>query len=153
MADVFSQLYIHLVFAPAQRMALINPEWEERLYKYITGIVETRNHKMLAIGGMPDHIHFFVGLKPSESISELVKAIKVSSNEFIKSEKLSKYSFNWQNGYGAFSHSRSQLHTVCKYILGQKEHHKKKNFKEEFLKICEDFNIEFDRKSMFEFFN
>lgn len=151
MADVFSQLYIHLVFSPKNRNALIKPVWEERLYKYITGIVEERKHKMLAIGGMPDHVHIFIGLKPAEAISDLVREIKKASNDFINFEKLTT-NFEWQNGYGCFSHSRSQIDTVCKYILNQKEHHRQKTFREEFLKFCNDFGIEIGKKQMFDWF-
>ena len=151
MADVFSQLYIHLVFSPKNRNALIKPVWEERLYKYITGIVEERKHKMLAIGGMPDHVHIFIGLKPAEAISDLVREIKKASNDFINFEKLTT-NFEWQNGYGCFSHSRSQIDTVCKYILNQKEHHRQKTFREEFLKFCDDFGIEIGKKQMFDWF-
>lgn len=152
MADVFSQMYIHLVFSPKHRNALIKLSWEERLYKYITGIVQGRNHKMLAIGGMPDHIHIFIGLKPVESVSDLVREIKKASNNFINAEKLST-NFDWQNGYGAFTHSRSQIDNVCKYILSQKEHHKNKTFQEEFLKFCNDFEIEIGKKQLFEWFD
>ena len=151
MADVFSQLYIHLVFSPKNRNALIKPVWEERLYKYITGIVEERKHKMLAIGGMPDHVHIFIGLKPAEAISDLVREIKKASNDFINFEKLTT-NFEWQNGYGCFSHSRSQIDTVCKYILNQKEHHRQKTFREDFLKFCDDFGIEIGKKQMFDWF-
>lgn len=151
MADVFSQMYIHLVFSPKNRNALIKLSWEERLYKYITGIVQGRKHKMLAIGGMPDHIHIFIGLKPVESVSDLVREIKKASNNFINTEKLST-NFDWQNGYGAFTHSRSQIDNVCKYILSQKEHHKNKTFQEEFLKFCNDFEIEIGKKQLFEWF-
>lgn len=104
MADVFSQMYIHLVFSPKNRNALIKLSWEERLYKYITGIVQGRKHKMLAIGGMPDHIHIFIGLKPVESVSDLVREIKKASNNFINTEKLST-NFDWQNGYGTVRRS------------------------------------------------
>lgn len=152
MADVFSQMYIHLVFSPKNRNALIKPSWEEHLYKYITGIIQGRSHKMLAIGGMPDHIHIFIGLKPVESVSDLVREIKKSSNHFINTEKLST-NFDWQNGYGAFTHSRSQINNVCKYILNQKEHHKNKTFQEEFLKFCNDFEIEIGKKQLFEWFD
>jgi REP element-mobilizing transposase RayT len=153
MADVFTQLYIHLIFCPAKRQSLIQPEWEERLHKFITGVVEKRGHKLLAIGGMPDHIHIFFGLKPAEGISDLVREIKNASNSFVKNEKLSKYTFNWQNGYAAFSYSRSQIDRVCKYILNQKEHHKKQRLKEEFMKMCEDHDIEIGRKIIFDFFD
>lgn len=152
MADVFSQMYIHLVFSPKNRNALIKLSWEERLYKYITGIVQGRKHKMLAIGGMPDHIHIFIGLKPVESVSDLVREIKKASNNFINTEKLST-NFDWQNGYGVFTHSRSQIDNVCKYILSQKEHHKNKTFQEEFMKFCNDFEIEIGKKQLFEWFD
>ena len=150
MADVFSQIYIHLVFTPKHRQALIHPSWEDRLYKYITGIVQTRGHKMLAIGGMPDHIHIFIGQKPAETISDLVLEIKKQTNDFVRKEKLSPHKFDWQNGFGAFSHSRSQVDIVCKYILNQKEHHQQKTFKEEFLKFCDDAGIEIGKKQFFE---
>ena len=149
---VFSQLYVHLVFSPKSRNALIKPFWEERLYKYISGIVDGRKHKMLAIGGMPDHIHIFIGLKPAEAISDLVREIKKASNDFINAEKLTS-NFEWQNGYGVFSHSRSQIDSVCKYILNQKENHRQKTFREEFLKFCNDFGIEIGKKQLFEWFD
>jgi len=150
MPDVFSQLYIHVVFSPKHRKALISTEWENSLYKHITKLVQNKGHKMLAIGGMPDHIHFFIGLKPSESISNLVREVKIQSNNFIKTERFSPHSFEWQNGYGAFSHSRSQIDPVCKYILNQKEHHRKQTFQDEFVKFCADFQIEIGKKQMFD---
>jgi putative transposase len=150
MADIFSQIYTHIVFSPKHRQALIQPEWEDRLHQYITGIVQTRGHKMLAIGGMPDHVHIFIGQKPSEAISDLVREIKTQTNEFVKTERLSPFKFDWQNGYGAFSHSRSQIDAVCKYILNQKEHHQKRTFEGEFLKFCEDAGIEIGKKQFFE---
>ncbi len=153
MADVFSQMYIHLVFCPARREALIRPEWEERLYKYITGIVQKRGHKLLAIGGMSDHIHILIGFKPVESVSDLVREIKTASTDFVRAENLSPFKFNWQKGYGVFTCSKSDLHRVCQYILNQKEHHRKVRFKEEFTGICHDFGIEMGKKINFEFFN
>jgi putative transposase len=152
MADVFSQLYIQTVFAVKSRKALIRPEWEEELYKYTTGIVQTRGHKMLAIGGMPDHVHIFIGLKPVESISDLVREIKNATNDFIKEQQFSPFKFDWQAGYGAFSYSRSHMDAVCRYILNQKEHHKKRAFEEEFLKMLQDFGVEIGKKKMFDFF-
>ncbi len=152
MADVFSQLYIQTVFAVKNRQALILPTWETDLYKYTTGIVENKGHKMLAIGGMPDHIHIFIGLKPAEAIADLVREIKKSTNTYIKDNHLSKFAFDWQAGYGAFSYSRSHMDAVCKYILNQKTHHAKRTFEEEFLKMIEDFGIEIGKKTMFDFF-
>ncbi|MFN0034444.1 MAG: IS200/IS605 family transposase [Saprospiraceae bacterium] len=152
MADVFSQIYIQTVFAVKNRQSLINPKWEEDLYKYTTGVVQNRGNKMLAIGGMPDHVHIFVGLKPAEALADLVREIKKATNEYIHENHLSKFKFDWQAGYGAFSYSRSHRDAVCKYILNQKEHHRKKTFEEEFFKILADFEIEVGQKQMFDFF-
>ncbi|MCC6279589.1 MAG: IS200/IS605 family transposase [Saprospiraceae bacterium] len=152
MADVFSQLYIHAVFAVKNRFSLILPEWEESLYKYTTGIVETRGHKMLSIGGMPDHIHIFFGLKPAEAISDLVREIKNATNDYIKEQGFSPYKFDWQAGYGAFSYSRSHMDTVCRYILNQKVHHQKQTFEQEISKMLEDFGVDIGKKKMFDFF-
>ncbi|MFN0016231.1 MAG: IS200/IS605 family transposase [Saprospiraceae bacterium] len=152
MADVFSQLYIQTVFSVKHRDAVILPAWEENLYKYITGIVENRGHKLLSIGGMPDHIHIFFGLSPAESIATLVAEIKKSSNGYVNEQGFSPVKFDWQTGYGAFSYSRSHMDAVCKYILNQKEHHKKRTFEEEFLKLLSNFGIEAGKKKTFDFF-
>ena len=130
-AGTYSQIYIQTIFALKGRESLINSDWEERLYKYITGIVTNKEQKLLAINGMPDHLHFLIGMRPSCCLSDLVREIKKASNDFINEKKLSKYKFNWQEGYGAFSYSHSQLDGVIAYIMNQKEHHKKKTFKEE----------------------
>ena len=152
MADVFSQLYVQTVFSVKNRKALIHPSWEEQLYQYTTGVIQERGHKMLAIGGMPDHIHIFLGLKPAESLSDLVREIKNATNDYIKDNRLSSNKFDWQAGYGAFSYSRTHRDAVCKYILNQKEHHKTKTFEEEFLKMLADFEVEIGRKTIFDFF-
>ena len=133
MPGTFSQIYIQVVFAVKGRDSLINATWEEELYKYISGIVKNKGQKMLAINGMPDHIHFLIGMKPSCCLSDLVREIKKSSNDFIKEKKFSKLKFEWQKGYGAFSYSHSNLGNVIKYIMNQKEHHKKQTFKDEYL--------------------
>lgn len=150
MADVFSQIYLHIIFTPKRREALIQPEWEERLHKYMTGFIQNRGHKLLAIGGMPDHVHLFIGFKPSDNISDLVKGIKTQTNGFINAENLTTAKFEWQNGYGVFSHSRSQIKAVCQYIRNQKEHHQKKTFSAEFFKMCEDFGVEVGKKDFFD---
>jgi REP element-mobilizing transposase RayT len=152
MADVFSQIYIQTVFVVKSRKALIRPEWENELYKYTTGIVQERGNKLLAIGGMPDHIHILIGLKPAESLSDLVREIKKATNTYIKEQRFSKFAFDWQAGYGAFSYSRSHIAAVCKYILNQKEHHRQRSFQEEFFKILKDFEVEIGKKKMFDFF-
>ncbi len=105
MPGTFYQIYIQIVFAVKGRNSLIQSEWEEELYKYISGIVRNKDQKLLAINGMPDHIHFLIGMKPSCCLSDLIREIKKSSNEFIKQKKFTKYQFEWQEGYGAFSYS------------------------------------------------
>ena len=149
MAGTFSQIYIQVVFAVQNREYMIQSSWEEELYKYISGIVRNKEQKMLAINGMPNHIHFFIGMKPSCCLSDLVREVKKSSNEFINEKKLSKFKFNWQEGYGAFSYSHSQIDSVVKYIMNQKEHHKKYTFREEYLDFLKKFEIEFKDEYLF----
>ncbi len=150
MAGTFSQIYIQVVFAVKGRDSLIQESWEEELYKYITGIVRNKEQKMLAINGMPDHLHFFIGMKPSCCLSDLVREIKKSSNDFIKEKKFSKLKFQWQEGYGAFSYNHTNLDNVINYIVNQKEHHKKKTFKEEYMEFLKKFEIEFKEEYLFE---
>src|SRR5665648_11088 len=150
MPGTFSQIYIHIVFAVKNRDSLIHSSWEERLYQYITGVVQNKGQKMLAINGVNNHIHFMIGMKPSCCLSDLVREVKKSSNEWIKENRLNKYRFNWQEGFGAFSYSHSQLDQVIKYVMNQKEHHKKKGFREEYLDLLKKFEIEYDEKYLFE---
>jgi putative transposase len=135
MANTYTQLYIHLVFAVKNRDSFIRKTCKDDLEKYITGIIQNHKHKLLAIGTMPDHIHIFVGYNVNQLIPDLVENIKTSSNDWIKVNKLSKLKFEWQKGYGAFSHSRSQLDTVVKYILNQEQYHKKQSFRSEYLEM------------------
>jgi len=150
MAGTFSQIYIQVVFAVKGRDKLIHKLWEEELYKYITGIVQNKEQKMLAINGMPDHIHFIVGMKPSCCLSDLVREIKKFSNDFIKEKKFTEFKFHWQEGYGAFSYSHSNLDKAIKYIMNQKEHHRKKTFQEEYMEFLKKFEIEFKDEYLFE---
>ena len=148
--STYSQIYIQIVFAVKGRDSLIQLPSEVRIHKYITGIVQKKEQKMLAINGVPDHIHFLIGMKPSCRLSDLVREIKKSSNDLIREEKLSKFKFNWQEGFGAFSYSHSQLDDVIAYIMNQKEHHKKKTFKEEYMGFLKKFNVEYNEKYLFE---
>lgn len=150
MPNTFSQIYIQLVFAVKNRTALIESIWEERLYQYITGIVQNKEQKMLAINGASNHIHIFIGLKPTCCISDLVREIKKSSSAFIRDNQLSKFPFHWQEGFGAFSYSHSQVDAVCKYVMNQKEHHKKQTFQEEYIQFLNNFNIQYDEKYLFD---
>jgi REP element-mobilizing transposase RayT len=131
MANTYTQIYIHLVFAVSGRQNLIAKQHREELHKYITGIVQNRQHKMLAVFSMPDHTHLLVGFKPTIAISDLVTDIKAGSSKFINDSKWIMGKFNLQEGFGAFSYSKSQISNVIDYILNQEEHHKKQTFKEE----------------------
>jgi len=149
MANTYSQIYIQIVFAVKGRQSLIKDQHREQLHKYISGIVKNRGQKMLTIFAMPDHIHLLVGLKPSISISDLVRDIKAGSSKFINESNWIQRKFNWQNGFGAFSYSKSQIDNVIKYILNQEEHHKKTNFKEEYIDLLRKYEIEYDEKYLF----
>ena len=149
MADTYSQIYIQIVFSVQNRKALIHESFETELYKYITGIVQNKGQKLIAINGMPDHIHIFIGMKPNCCLSDLVREIKKSSNSFINEKQFTNVSFNWQEGFGAFSYSFSQIDTVVNYIKNQKSHHKTKSFKEEYLEFLDKFEIEYKEEYLF----
>ncbi len=150
MADTFTQIYVQVVFAVQNRNALIQKSWEEELYKYITGIVQNKGQKMLSINGTTNHVHFLIGMKPTCCLSELVREIKKSSNTFVKEKKFFQSNFQWQEGFGAFSYSHSQLNDVIKYIDNQKEHHKKLTFRDEYLAFLKAFEIEYKVQYLFE---
>lgn len=149
MANTYSQLYIHFVFGVQNRKSLIHPDWEEELYKYITGMIQKKGHKMIAINGMPDHLHIFVGYQPKESISELIKVVKGESSKWIREKQIVQGKFRWQEGFGAFSYSRSHICRVYKYIENQKEHHRKKTFMEEYIDLLEKYEIDYDERYIF----
>ena len=153
MSNTFSQIYIQVVFAVKYRKAIIHQSWEDDLYKYITGIIQNKGQKLIAINGMPDHIHIFIGMKPSCNLSDLVREIKKASNGFINDKKLTATNFQWQEGFGAFSYSQSHIDHVVKYINNQKQHHTKQSFKEEYLDFLQKFAIEYDEKYLFEWFD
>jgi putative transposase len=149
MANTYTQIHIHFVFAVKFRHGIIQSKWKEDLYKYIAGVIQNNNHKLLAINGMPDHIHILIGLRPAQSISDLMKDVKQSSSKWINDNKLTSGHFEWQEGYGAFSYSKSQIIQVINYIQNQEIHHKKKTFKEEYLDFLEKFEIDYDEKFIF----
>lgn len=150
MSDTYSQIYIHLVFAVKHRQTLISHQWEERLYQYMTGIMREKGQKMIAINGMPDHIHILIGMKPTCCLSDLVREIKKSSSVFIKENNFSQNQFNWQNGFGAFSYSHSHLDNIINYIMNQKEHHKKKGFKKEYIECLSKYDVEYKNEYLFD---
>lgn len=146
MANTYTQLYIQFVFAVQNRISLIQPSWKNDLYKYITGIVQTNNHKLIAINGTPDHIHVFIGYKPNQLIPDLMQDVKGSSSKWINTKGFVRGKFNWQEGYGAFSYSHSQINSVVQYIRNQEGHHKTKSFREEYLEFLKRFNISFNER-------
>ncbi|MDR1458678.1 MAG: IS200/IS605 family transposase, partial [Bacteroidales bacterium] len=144
MTNTYTQIYIHSIFAVQNRLSLIVAPWKEELYKYVTGIMQKHGHKMLQVGGMPDHIHLLFGMRPAESLSNLMKAVKGESSEWINKQRFVKGYFSWQEGYGAFSYSTSQLNNVIQYIANQAEHHKKRNMVTEYIEFLRNFGIEYD---------
>ena len=150
MANTFTQLYVHAVFAVKYREQLILPSFETRLHKYMTGIVTNLGQKMLAINGMPDHVHIFMGFKPTANIADIIGKVKSNSSGFINENKLLHGYFQWQEGYGAFTYAHAQRYQVINYILNQKEHHRKKSFKEEYLELLNEFEVEYDKRYLFD---
>lgn len=153
MGDTYTQCSFQLVFAVRNRNALIRKEWKDQLEKYISGIIRNNGHKVLAVGTMPDHIHILLGYHLNQLIPDLVEQIKTSSNAWVKENRLSRFRFGWQNGYGGFTYSRSQIDAVIKYILNQEKHHKKELFREEYLRILKKSEIEYKEEYLFEFFD
>ena len=149
MANTYTQIHIQFVFAVKYRDGIIHPSFKEELYQYISGIIKVNNHKLLAINGMPDHIHIFIGMRPTQSISDLLQDIKGSSSKWINEKKFLKLKFEWQEGYGAFSYSKSHVNDVIRYIQNQENHHKKESFREEYLKFLKVFEIEYDERYIF----
>ncbi|MFY7908173.1 MAG: IS200/IS605 family transposase [Emticicia sp.] len=149
MANTYTQIHLHLIFAVKYRTGIIQSTWKDELYKYITGIIQSNNHKLLIINGMPDHIHILVGIRPNQSVSELLQDIKGSSSKWINEKGFVKGKFEWQEGFGAFSYGKSQIKDVIKYIEKQKEHHKRRTFREEYLAFLDAFEVEYDEKYIF----
>ena len=152
MANTYTQLYIQLVFAVKRREDLIPKEHKNEVYKYMTGIIQNHKHKLLAINGMPDHVHIFIGQSPDQSLSKLVSEVKTYTTKFIKKQPWMRHDFSWQKGFGAFSYSRSHIDAVVKYIANQEQHHAKRTFKAEYLDMLEKFEVEYDERYIFDFF-
>ena len=148
MPNTYTQIHIQFVFAVKYRAALIGKEWKERLHQYMTGIFQGNNHKMLQINSMPDHIHIFIGMRPHQSISSLMQNVKTESSKWIKEQNLS-HSFAWQEGYCAFSYTKSQVPDVIRYIQNQEIHHQKETFLNEYRKFLTEFEIEWDERYIF----
>ena len=150
MIHTYTQIHIQTVFAVQNRMSLINKRWKNDLYAYMTGILQGHGHKLLSIGGVGDHVHIFFGFRPTESLSQLMLEVKRDSAIWINKNRLVLGRFSWQEGYGAFSYSKSQVPVVCHYIENQEIHHRKKTFLEEYLETLEKFGVEYDKKYIFQ---
>ncbi len=149
MANTYTQIHMQLIFAVQNRLAQIDKIWEEELYKYITGIVQNQKHKLLCINGMPDHLHILIGYRPHQALSDLLREIKGDSSLWINEKRFTKSKFAWQEGYGAFSYSRTDLPNVYSYIESQKIHHQKKTFLDEYKEFLEEFKVEYDERYIF----
>ena len=147
--DTYTQVHIHAVFAVKNRQSLILTSWKENLYKYIVTIIQNHCHKVLAIGGTADHIHILFGLRPSQSLSDLMREVKGGSSKWINEHRLSNGWFSWQEGYGAFSVSPSLMDRTTRYIFGQAEHHKTKTYHDEYCDTLKAYGIKYDERYAF----
>lgn len=150
MAGSYSQIYLQYVFAVKGRQNLLQKPWREEVFKYISGIIKGKNQKPIIVNGVSDHVHVFVGLKPAMPIPDLIRDIKNNSSNFINENKWVKGKFSWQEGYGVFSYSHSQIDNVYRYIANQEAHHKEKTFKDEYIDFLKKFEIDYDEKYLFE---
>lgn len=149
MANTYTQIHIQIVFAVQNRHCLIRKVWQDELYRYITGIIQKENHKLLAINGMADHLHLLLGMRPTQSLSGLVQDIKSGSSKWINERGFVKGKFSWQEGYGAFSYSKQDISNIIQYIASQEDHHRKKSFREEYLELLKQSHISFDDRYIF----
>ena len=149
MANTYSQIYIQAIFAVEHRAGLIQSAWKEELFKYIGGIFRNKKQKLIAVGGIEDHIHLLFGLRPSMAISDLIRDVKSDSTEFVNKKRFVRGRFSWQEGFGAFSYSRSDLDAVAKYVLDQERHHKRRSFKEEYMTLLDRFEVEYEDRYLF----
>lgn len=149
MANTYSQIYHHYVFAVKHRQCLIQHEWKDELFKYMTGCVTKHGCKLLSIGGVADHVHLLVGMAPTVSSTTLMTDVKRSSALWINEKFYRPGFFSWQNGYGVFSYAKSDIPNVARYIANQEAHHQKKPFREEYLKILKDFEVDYDERYIF----
>ena len=150
MANTYYQIYVQVVFAVKYRDAIISEEWRSKLLGVIGNLINETGCKTIIVNGVEDHVHCLLGLKPTISISDLMKVVKAKSSKFVNDNQLSKSKFNWQEGYGAFSYSRSQIDSVYKYIENQKQHHKRETFNDEYLNFLNKFNVPYEEKYIFE---
>jgi putative transposase len=152
MPNTFTQITIHAVFAVKHRENFITKDWRDNLHKYIAGIISNKGGKSLAVGGWKDHVHILFGLPATASIADFMSAVKANSSKWVNEQQFIKGKFQWQEGYAAFSYAKSQRDIVINYIINQEEHHRTKSFKEEYLKMLTDFEMEYQEQYLFEFY-
>lgn len=149
MANTYHQIYLHTVFAVKYRKALLNKEWRSSVLGVIGNLVNETGCKTLIVNGVEDHVHCLVGLRPVVSVSELLKTVKAKSSKYINEHNLTPHRFEWQEGYGVFSYSRSQIDNVYQYIKNQEVHHQKNTFREEYLNLLDEFGVTYDEQYIF----
>ena len=150
MANTYTQLYFHIVFAVKGRSNYISEQWKDELYKYISGIIANKDQKLMIVNGMPNHIHLLIGTKPNCNLSDLIRDIKANSSKWINEKKFTNFHFEWQTGFGAFTVSQSVVPKVIEYIKNQEEHHRKKTFKEEYVEFLKAYQIDFKDEYLFD---
>lgn len=153
MANTYTQITIQIVFAVKGRENFIKPVFKDELFKYMAGIFRNKRQKLLCINGMPDHVHILIGLEPTMALSDLMRDVKANSSRFVNEQRWLPWRFEWQNGFGAFSYSRSQRPAVIRYIEQQERHHAKRSFQDEYLEMLKKFEVEYDAKYVFEFYD
>ncbi len=149
MPNTYTQIHIQAVFAVKYRLSVIQKDWKDELYKYITGIIQQHGHKLLIINGVEDHVHVFFGMRPTQSLSDLMQDIKGNSSKWINEKKFVSSHFGWQSGFGAFSYSKAQISNVIKYIENQEIHHTRQTFLDEYRELLNQFDIEYDERYIF----
>ncbi|WP_460912865.1 IS200/IS605 family transposase [Spirosoma areae] len=147
----FTQIPIHAVFAVARRENIILAPWRDRLHEYISGILASETNYALAVGGWKDHVHIFFEMKTTQTIADVLKIVKSKSSGWVNDNGFVKGHFNWQDGYGAFAHSRLQRHKVIQYIMNQESHHRTKTFRDEYIGMLDAHEIDYDERYLFEF--
>ena len=150
MANTYTQLYFHIVFAVKGRSNYISEQWKDELYKYISGIIANKDQKLMIVNGVPNHIHLLIGTKPNCNLSDLIRDIKANSSKWINEKKFTNFHFEWQTGFGAFTVSQSVVSNVIEYIKNQEEHHRKKTFKEEYVEFLKAYQIDFKDEYLFD---
>lgn len=149
----YTQLYIQLVFAVKYREAKLTKDIRGHVFEYMSGIITGMGHKSLIVNGVSDHVHILLGLNPKVSISDTVHDVKRSSSLLINKEGLCKGRFAWQEGYGAFSYTRSAMSNVYKYIENQEQHHEKSSFKAEYIEFLKKWDVDYDDRFLFIFWD